>query len=300
MTFTPVQALLCTLAYADIFDYPLTEEEIRHWLVGEESRLTVPMRSKYIDRHKTYFFLHGRKSIVAIRNRRHLCAKKKWKHAQYVCKALQIIPTIELVGVTGGLAMNNVDKSDDIDLFFIVKDGSIWISRFLAVLVVSIIAKRRKPRSEEVEDAFCLNMFVSISGMSVPESDRSLYTSHEVLQMKPVWSRSGVYQSFIRRNSWVERYIPAAYARAISHEDAGVKRVIFEPVRAFFANVLRVCEPFVKGVQLQYMKKRRTTETISDTIIRFHPNDAKTWVYSALKTRLDSLGVPLDKKIFAG
>jgi len=34
------------------------------------------------------------------------------------------------------------------------------------------------------------------------------------------------------------------------------------------------------------MRKKRTTEVVSDGIIRFHPQDARNWILKAYKKRL--------------
>ncbi|TSC53191.1 MAG: hypothetical protein LiPW16_466, partial [Microgenomates group bacterium LiPW_16] len=44
--------------------------------------------------------------------------------------------------------------------------------------------------------------------------------------------------------------------------------------KAIFAKL----EALAYWVQLKYMNPRRTTEVISEGIIRFHPQDARKWV----------------------
>ena len=61
---------------------------------------------------------------------------------------------------------------------------------------------------------------------------------------------------------------------------------------------LRIIEPIARFVQLRYMRKRRTNEVISGSIIRFHPADARVWVRDALAKRLARHNIPLDKVFY--
>jgi len=56
-----------------------------------------------------------------------------------------------------------------------------------------------------------------------------------------------------------------------------------------------VIEYFCKTVQLWYMKKHRTNEVISDTMLRFHPKDARIWIKREFAKRLARYNVPIDK-----
>ena len=87
-----------TVAYADIFDYPLTGTEVRRWMI---------FGTKKINKNKKYFFLKGRERIVKIREERAIYQAEKWQIARKAAQLLSKIPTVQLVGVTGGLAMNN-------------------------------------------------------------------------------------------------------------------------------------------------------------------------------------------------
>lgn len=200
---------LATVAYADVFDYPLTIEEFRLWYV---KRRNLPLRlPPGVVRQGAYIYLKGRWSIVSERKKRLLASKEKWRIARRVGRWLRFVPTIQLVGVTGGLAMDNVDYKDDIDLFIITKSNSLWTTRLLATIVVDLLRVRRKPGETDVENKICLNMFVSEDALSVPAKERDLFAAHEVLQMKSLWDRGGMYAKFLVKNKWVEKFLPNAW-----------------------------------------------------------------------------------------
>ena len=194
------------LAYADIFEYPLT---LREWRLFSLFISRPPVKKlagveKRIVNATTYYFLRGREKIINTRLSRTHFALSKWKKAAIVARALGRIPTVHLVGVTGGLAMNNAKQDDDIDLYCVTEKNTLWMTRFLVTIFVSLLGVRRTPKAKDVTDMFCLNMFTTVDGMSIPVGERDLFSAHEVVQMVPLWERKGTYRKFILHNRWVK------------------------------------------------------------------------------------------------
>ena len=96
-----------------------------------------------------------------------------------------------LVGVTGGLAMENAKIDDDIDLYCVTDNGTLWITRLLVTIFVSLMGVRRTPRAKNMKDTFCLNMFTTTDSMRIPKDERDLFSAHEVVQMVPLWEKAG-------------------------------------------------------------------------------------------------------------
>ena len=205
----PGSYVAATAAYADIFDYPLTIEELGVWCVKKKNRnFRIPLG---VVRQGRYVYVKGRRSIVAQRRKRFLASKEKWRIARRVGRWLRLVPTIQLVGVTGGLAMDNVDRKDDIDLFIITKRNRLWTTRLFATIVVDLLGIRRKPGETDVRNKICLNMFVSEDALSIPKQEQDLFAAHEVLQMKPLWESEGMYKKFLMKNKWVSKFLPNAW-----------------------------------------------------------------------------------------
>ena len=203
------KAILQTLAYADVFGYPLKEKEIRKFLISQvltEGQIW-PKLSQVA--HKNgFFFLKDRGRIVALRQKREKWSQEKIRIAQKVSQWLKIIPTIKMVAVTGALAMENAAKEDDIDLLIITAKKRLWLTRLLTVFLVELVARRRYPHDKKVKDKICLNMFLDEEHLAVPLKERDLFTAHEVCQLKPLWGRDKTYQKFIQKNPWVKDFLP--------------------------------------------------------------------------------------------
>lgn len=268
------EALVATLAYGDVFDYPLTRQELIRWFLYYPIR-SVPRGFGSRAKHKKASWQSG-----------------KWMIAKRAIRWLSLVPTIQLVGVTGGLAANNAGRDDDIDLFCIVADGTLWISRMLATTLMDIIGLRRHPKDQRVANKVCLNMFMTEGAMKLAKPDQDCFTAHEVLQMQPLFVREDTYKRFLRANQWVKKFLPNAWRwRANSKwkiENRKINKFLFTLV-----------EPLAKIIQIWYMKKHRTSEVITDTMLRFHPEDARVWVKRRLRARLAKFNIPLDKVFYA-
>ncbi|MBI3342703.1 hypothetical protein HY032_00920 [Candidatus Gottesmanbacteria bacterium] len=314
MNSTARDAILTAVSYADIFDYPLTEEELQTWLPFRFS-LKRPRLARQGEALKqfcvgniTYYSLRSVKHLVALRNKRQQWSADKWTRARAIATLLRCIPTISLVGVTGGLTRSNARKDDDIDFFIITAPKTLWVTRALATILLDILHLRRRPTDTNVNNLVCLNMFMSEDGISVPKKERDLFTAHEVLLMTPVWEWGDMYRKFLQANRWVEKFLPKAWQEKKMNYESRIMNYEKRKSRYFYVIsfilhtsyfILRLIEPAAQFIQLRYMNSRRTTEVISDNVIRFHPRDARVWIRSALGRRLAHFNIPLDK-IFYG
>lgn len=301
MNVSRPQKILATVAYADIFNFPLTWDEVSYWGIGGiQGKLRL---FSYVDvkRHGSirYIFLKNRNSVVSLRTKRATIAVHKWNKIKFVMRFFLLIPTIKLIGVTGGLAMNNAKMSDDIDVFFVTSKQSMWITRLFVTILAECLGVRRKPEDGSVADKICLNMFMSENELELPRVEQDLFAAHEVLQMVPLWDAGGIYRKFLLANRWAVRFLPSAYKdklRQASHYRTHRSILV---LRSVFSILLTSVEPFAQFVQLWYMRNRRTNEVIRSGMIRFHPRDARTWVKEKLRDRLRYYHIPLDK-IFYG
>src|SRR3989344_1293871 len=293
MRLTTREYLLATVAYADIFEYPLTEDDAYYWFIQKiRAKNFRALRHPGVARHQNFLFLKGRKKILATYSTRRKISMGKWHIARAVGFWLRFIPTIKLVGVTGGLAVNNAGLHDDIDLFFITSHSTLWISRLLATIVVELLGKRRKPEDRVVTDKICLNMFMSEDALRLPGGDQDLFAAHEVLQMEPLWGRGDSHWQFLRANVWVKTFLPVAWDIKRSARNNHPKNTYLWTQLSVV--VLRFFELPAKGVQLWYMRRRRKNEIITRGVLRFHPHDARAWIRNKFTVRLAKYNMPLD------
>lgn len=299
MTVSYRDRFFATIAYADIFDFILTRKEVSYWMIGRPSAQKISSDlywTKQIGSDR-FIGLKGRNRLVSQRIGRKILAKEKLERAKRVASWYSRIPSILLVGVTGGLAMENAKSDDDIDLFFITSAHTIWISRFLVTLITHLHGVRRLPNSFTVADSICLNMFMAESALKLAKKEQDLFAAHEVLQMVPLWQRNNMYKIFLLANRWVRWFLPTAWfgklrmAKSVETLSSGSQ---------FFYWCLCMVESIAKVFQLWYMQKRRTTEVIERDVLRFHPRDARLWVKKKYALRLKKANIPLDRIFYRG
>jgi len=287
---------IATVLYADIFDYPLTVKELHRWMIGDASSKNA--RNAPVERHKikgkTYIVAKKRKHIIARRKECMVHAPKKWSAARRVIRLFAWIPTVHLIGVTGGLAVGNASIEDDIDVFIVTSSRALWATRCMVTIMSDIVGIRRRPKETSVANKICLNMFMTQDALALPRADRDLFAAHEVLQMVPMWERFGTYRRFLSSNRWVREFLPNAWKQASVEAQKHGKLQINSIQNLFFSLPFVFVEPIAKKLQLWYMRRHRTTETIQPSVLRFHPRDARIWIKRRYRSRLKQYNIPLD------
>lgn len=203
---TPIaQAVLRTVAYADVFDHPLTADEVHRYLVGlaaqpasvgQELHRLVPERLAY---REGLYMLRGRSQLVETRRRRAAVAAELWPEAVRYGRLLARLPSVRMVAVTGSLTRDNVEAGSDIDYFLATAAGRVWAVRALTGLV------RRTVRRPGIW--LCPNYILSEEALTL--DDRNLVTAYELVQMRPL-TGGGVYRRMRELNGWTAEFLPNA------------------------------------------------------------------------------------------
>lgn len=279
------KAILKTLVYSDIFSYPLKGYEVYKWLLHKqttllkvEKALNSLIKKGKVEFYKDYYFLKGKRELVAIRARRAKYSKAFFNKAKLITQVLKIIPWIKLVGISGGLALNNSEKKDDIDLFLITSKNRLWISRFLTILLLDILGVRRKVNMrKKLSGKFCLNTILDEDHLE--QSLKDLYTSHEVLQMKVIWQREGIYTKYLSDNDWGFKFLP--------NWSSKIKYI--RPGRKEESEVLNLLEDLARMLQLNVMKEPKGMERIEEGGLYFHPTDYRGKIIKEFKRRISKI-----------
>lgn len=194
------RAVLETLSYSDVFEYPLTFDELHRFLTVSATLAEVyegVVDMKDISSTSGYYFLAGRNEIVYIRKQREENSRKAYRRAIFYGRILGSLPFIRMVALTGSLAMLNLSKNRDMDYMLVTKPGRVWTARAFALLFGRV--------ARLFGDIICPNVIVSENALEWKE--RNLYTAREFAQMILIGGED-VYHHLRVVNKWIKDFLP--------------------------------------------------------------------------------------------
>lgn len=280
------KSILKTLAYSDIFDYPLTSDEIWRFLIHDK-KISKKLIAETLASHLTggntvtlvkgFYCFSKRIDIIEKRIRREKESDQKLQFVRKIISYLSLIPTVYFIGISGALSMKNSERNDDIDLFVIAKKDTLWTTRLLILFLLEILGRRRRRFDKDVKNKICLNFLIDESAISFPKERQEVYSAHEIVQMIPVFQRNNAYGMFIQSNKWVEKFLP---------NSLDTKKLRYKDVKKSKKSTPKILEFLAKKLQLWYMRRHQTKEIISDHFLAFHPLDYKNKILRAYEKRI--------------
>lgn len=270
------KAIVRTLLYSDLFDFPLTESELFYYLLTDtrifksEFRQALTRLLPHLTYKKPYIALPNREDIIQKRKDNEQWLTLKRKEASQIAQILSYIPTIYFIGLSGGVGVGSSNKDDDIDFFIITKKNCIYITRLIALLILAMLGKRRRREEKNAKDKICLNMFLDESSLSLPLDRHDIYTAHEIAQIYPLVDRNNTYLRFLSANQWIATFL--------AHAALGRKVRLQKLQQSLGENLLRILEPIARYVQVKYIKRHKTKEIVTSNFIAFHPIDYRSLI----------------------
>lgn len=292
------RAILRTIAYFDLLDYPLTATEVWKWLyrpgVAESERdldsiaITLDESealAKVIERTEGFYHIRGRGDTVLERKWRNNRVDGQMKKAFRMVKILRWFPSIKAIALASSITSGNVTESSDIDLVIIARAGQIWQARLFAVGLLKILGMR--PNERVTKDRFCLTFFLDESALNVEHaafgSDDIVY--HYYLQsFMPMYDPDAVHARFLKENSWLGGILPNGHFRQTPLWEAGRPRWLHRWHRFFDFVMWPIQKGPLKGAatalqmrlfprHLRQLANLDSRVIVSDTLLKFHVQD---------------------------
>lgn len=201
----PRQHILQTLAYFDIFQYPLLVEEIRLFHGQKNSPAVIDealgslVAEEVIFVIDEFYSLHDDPALAARRRLGNRLALEQMKTAYKAASVLSHFPYVRGLAISGSLSKNYSTKNTDIDFFIITAANRLWIARTLMHLYkkFTFITGR--------QNWFCMNYYID---EAVPEiEEKNIYTAIEIATLLPMRG-SNTIKNFMLANTWVKNYLP--------------------------------------------------------------------------------------------
>lgn len=288
---------LKTLLYSDIFSVPLSAEEIYKFLITTshtDTKISIEniknclKKNSFVKVKNNYYGL----KTFSVEEKKELykVSLKKITIAKTVGRLLIHIPTIQFIGVSGAVSAFSAKKNDDIDLFIICSPETVWITRLMTLFVIQLLGKRRTYKSFLVKDMFCVNMILDSNILRMEKKRQEIYTAHEILQLYPLIQKDSMYKRFIQKNKWTRYFLANAYKDAINTVVETKPDTFFQNIFLYLIYFLKL-EIVARKFQVWYMKSKKTNETITDSLLAFHPFDYRNHILNEYNKRIKKYGL---------
>jgi predicted nucleotidyltransferase len=199
------QNILKTLGYFDLFQYPLTGQEICLFNstvvtnAAVNTELELLLTDKVVFKLDEFYSLQNNNLLANRRHNGNKLALEHLKTAQHVSKFLSGFPYVKAVAVSGSLSKNFATNKTDIDFFIITAANRLWIARTCMHLYKKLTFLTGR------QNWFCMNYYVDEEAMEIKE--KNIFTAMEIVTLLPMYGKDCL-DEFIKINKWTDSYFP--------------------------------------------------------------------------------------------
>ncbi|MEK7067983.1 MAG: hypothetical protein AAB956_03225 [Patescibacteria group bacterium] len=287
------QAILKTLAYFDIFNFPLTAWEIYKYLwvedLADKSVSYLAVRQALnelanVNYQDGFYFLNGQSELVRLRQQRQIIARAKYRRARWVVALFSVLPFTKMIAVCNSLAYDNARAESDIDFFIIAQAGKVWTARFLTTLALKFL--RLRPTAITKQNKICVNFIIGADALNLQllMIAGDIYFKYWLKQLVPLYNQGGILEKFIKANDFIGDYINNPVPALFCHK----RKIGQGPTLKFIKLILEIInggswvERLCKNIQLKVMPRslreqagKGTAVVMSDSVLKFHSNDRR-------------------------
>ena len=293
------EEILRTLLYYDIFNYPLTADEVYRFLgihcadaSSVIAALTRLADRKAIFQFRNFFSVKDSLASVERRVKGNEVAEKFLNLAGKQAALISKFPFVRAVLASGSLSKGYMDEKSDLDFFIITAPRRLWIARTLLVLYKRIFLLNS-------HKYFCVNYFVDEQHLEIEE--KNLFTATELATVLPLYG-SEHYTRLHYSNRWLWEYFPNFTPRSVINVlngvTSGLKNYCEKLLNIFFGNAI---EKFCRRITLsrwerQYQKHYSATDfniafKSKSYASKNHPSNFQRTIMEAYESKLRSFGL---------
>jgi hypothetical protein len=198
-------SILKTIAYFDLFNYPLTLEDIRRFLDVEAEEAEISAETEMLVREGrlfqmgAYYSLQDNSALALRRLRGEAHADKLLRIAARGARLLYQFPFVRGVCISGSLSKRCADEKADIDYFIITSANRVWVARTLMHLFKKLTFLLGH------QHRFCMNYYVDENALEIRE--KNIFTAIELFTLLPMCGDEGL-DKFFHANDWASEYFP--------------------------------------------------------------------------------------------
>lgn len=308
-------AIIRTVAFFDLFDYPLALAEIykylylperergHNWIIkfllseikisNIEKALESLVIGGRLETKNGFYYLAGREGLVLERQRRFNYFNRKIKRAKKIAKIFSCLPWIRMVAIGNIIGAHNLKEESDIDILIIAEKGRIWSVRFFTNLVTMALGLR--PKKGRTRDKICLSFYLATDHLELNSTrlEEDIYLAYWLSGLACVFDRTKTFNKFVRSNIWVSEILPN-WKPAQPNTRRRVELSFFSLTVSLIILAFSFwLEPVIRRVQLKVFPEEIKDKSASEkgvvytnSIIKLHVKDRREWYREEWKKRI--------------
>jgi predicted nucleotidyltransferase len=247
-------SILKVLVYFDLFNYPVTKQEIQYFLdeqVAEEelaAALEELLHAQCVFYHGGFYTLQDEPFLAVRRRKGNDRAADMLVTAHRISKFLYRFPFVRGIGISGSLSKNFADEKSDIDFFVITRANRLWLARTFMHLYkkLTFITGR--------QHWYCMNYYVDEEALQINE--KNVFTATELITLMPVCG-NGALDKFFHVNEWARSYYPNYEGKPPVFKEPGAGHRLKRLIEILFSNRLgdRLDDYFMKTTARRWRQK---------------------------------------------
>ena len=308
-----VRSMKATLAYFDIFGYPLTAGEWYRWLWQYSDKISYidfvlrlaheAKRGWFATKDGLYFFV-GQEKIVARRDAGMCNGEKKMRLARRAGSWLRYVPFVRGLFVCNSVAAGVSRDTSDIDLFVVIEDHRLFLARFFITGLLFVTGQR--PRKTSAANKICVSFLVTTSHLDLApllDQQPDIYFVFWLDQLVPLYDPEGLHARLLSANAWLSTWLPhrgmtPAFLSTSTVSDSRFSRWVKKIGERWWAGRYGdMLESQAKAIQMQrirllyhdFLRTPSTQVVISDRVLKFHNHDRRAEYRSAWLARLGAI-----------
>jgi hypothetical protein len=260
MRLKPVRSILKVLTYFDLFNYPVSAEEIEFFLdhpVSKEELLNILdqlVNNKFIFRLEEFYSLQDNPALRERRKKGNLRARSMLTRANRIARFLYRFPYVRGVGISGSLSKNFADEKADMDFFIITSRNRLWIARTIMHLFKKFTFLFGR------QHWYCMNYYIDEEALRIEE--QNIFTATELITLMPVCG-NGTMDKFFRTNDWAINYFPNYISRKSDKQHAGKGWLKITIERIFNNRLGDGIDNYLMGLTAKRWKQKETEHRVN-------------------------------------
>ena len=274
---TIAQAIIRTIVFYDLFDFPLTPLEIQREAGGEIPLKIICRYLKADERLREkwgFYFLPGREEIVTVRQQRHNYGRRKLVIARRYAKIFGLSPWVRGIFLANSFGAHNLRDNGDIDLFIISAPGRLWLSRLYCTGLAELMGKR--PRRGNKRDRLCLSFYISAARLNMSpldlDGDRLYYEKYRQ-NFVLLYNKGEAGQEFMAANG----------------SAAPGNLAVTAPRAGFFEKLARAWQLSIMPRELKAAAQVAEGVVIDNFVLKFHQHDRRRELIARYEKKIKEL-----------